>query len=137
MSMITTSQELHWWASATGFVLAQGTHQAEEQRENQIKQCSDEEQNLMPLHDVGLQVLFSVAALLNLVFSLFFHLMSSLSKDETGRGCSPVQFLWCCDYGHACWSTLFCFFPFPVICSGSPPRGAISLVPLWFPWWFL
>ena len=30
MSMITTSQELHRWASATGFVLAQGTHQAEE-----------------------------------------------------------------------------------------------------------
>ena len=46
MSMITTSQELHWWASATGFVLAQGTHQAEEQRENQIKQCSNGEQNL-------------------------------------------------------------------------------------------
>ena len=34
------------WASATGFVLAQGTQQAEEQRENQIKQCSDGEQNL-------------------------------------------------------------------------------------------
>ena len=71
MSMITTSQELHRWASATGFVLAQGTHQAEEQREN------------------------------------FFRLMSPLSKDETGRGYSPVQFLWCCDHRHACWSTLF------------------------------
>ena len=34
------------WASATGFVLAQGTQQAEEQRENQIKQCSDGEQSL-------------------------------------------------------------------------------------------
>ena len=33
-------------ASATGFVLAQGTHQAEEQGENQIKQRSDREQNL-------------------------------------------------------------------------------------------
>ena len=55
----------------------------------------DKEHSLgvMPMHDVGLQVLFSVAALLNLVFSLFFRLMSPLSKDETGRGCSPVQFL--------------------------------------------
>ena len=50
--MITTRQELRKRASATGFVLAQGTHQAEEQnsqghqRENQIKQCSDEEQSL-------------------------------------------------------------------------------------------
>ena len=34
--------------------------------------------------------LFSIAALLKLVFSLFFRLMSPLSKDETGRGCSPV-----------------------------------------------
>ena len=33
--------------------------------------------------------------------------MSPLSKDETGRGCSPVQFLRCCDHRHACWSTLF------------------------------
>ena len=23
-----------------------------------------------------------------------------LSEDETGRGCSPVQFLWCCDHRH-------------------------------------
>ena len=44
--MITTPQKLHRWASATAFVLAQGTHQAKEQRENQIKQCSDGEQNL-------------------------------------------------------------------------------------------
>ena len=28
---------MHRWASANGFVLAQGTHQAEEQRENQFK----------------------------------------------------------------------------------------------------
>ena len=58
--------------------------------------CSfDKEYSLgvMPMHDVGLQVLFSVAALLNLVFPLFFLLMSPLSKDETGHGCSPVQFL--------------------------------------------
>ena len=34
--------------------------------------------------------LFSIAALLKLVFSLFFRLMSPLSNDETGRGCSPV-----------------------------------------------
>ena len=46
MSMITTPQELHSLAFATGFVLAQGTHQAEEKRENQIKQCSNGEQNL-------------------------------------------------------------------------------------------
>ena len=56
---------------------------------------------VMPLHDVGLQVLFYVAALLDSVFSLFFYLMSPLSKDETGRGCSPVQFLWYCDHRHA------------------------------------
>ena len=31
---------------ATGFVLAQGTHQAEEQREIQSKQCMDGEQSL-------------------------------------------------------------------------------------------
>ena len=77
------------------------------------KLCSfDKEHSLgvMPMNDVGLQVLFSVAALLNLVFSLFFRLMSPLSNDKTGRGCSPLQFLWCCDHGHACWSTLF--FPF-------------------------
>ena len=24
-----------------------------------------------------------------------------------------------------------------LICYGSPPRGVISLVPLWFPRWFL
>ena len=50
--MITTPQELHWCASATGFVLVQGTHQAEEQRENQIKRCSDEEQSLQT--DIGM-----------------------------------------------------------------------------------
>ena len=48
MLTITTPQELHKRASAAGFVLAQGTHQAEEQdsqghqQEKQIKQCSDE-----------------------------------------------------------------------------------------------
>ena len=79
--------------------------------------------------------LFSIAALLKLVFSLFFRLMSPLSKDETGRGCSPV---------HSCGVVIMdllvdrcCFFPFPLIRYGSPPEGAISLVPLWFPWWFL
>ena len=79
MSMISAPQELHRWASATGFVLAQGTHQAE---------------------------------------THLIRLMSPLSKDETGRRCSPVQFLWCCDHRHACWSTLF--FPF-------------SFDSLWFP----
>ena len=50
------------------------------------------------MHIVGLQALFSIAALPNLVFSLmplailFFRLMSPLSKDETGRECSPVQY---------------------------------------------
>ena len=88
----------------------------------------------MPMHDVGLQVLYYVAALLNLVFSLFFRLMSPLSKDETGRGCSPVQFLCCCDLDMlADWR---CFFLFHLIRYGFPPGGAISLVPLWFPWWF-
>ena len=29
-----------------------------------------------------------------------------------------------------------CFFLFYSIRYGSPPGGAISLVPLWFPWWF-
>ena len=69
---------------------------------------------VMLIHDVGLQALFSVAALLNLVFSLLFRLMSPLSKDETGRGGSPVQFLWCCDHGHSCWSVdnILCFFLF-------------------------
>ena len=31
--MITTLQELHKWASAIGFVLAQGTHQTEKQKQ--------------------------------------------------------------------------------------------------------
>ena len=53
---------------------------------------------MMPMHNVGLKVLFSVVALLNLVFSLFFHLMTPLSKEETSHKCSPVQFLWCCDH---------------------------------------
>ena len=30
-----------------------------------------------------------------------------------------------------------CFFLLHLICYGSPPGGAISPVPLWFPWWFL
>ena len=62
---------------------------------DRFRPCSrDKEHSLgvMSMHDVYLQVLFSFAALLNLVFS-FFRLMSPLSKDETGRGCSPVQFL--------------------------------------------
>ena len=33
-------------STVTDFVLAQGTHQAEKQQENQIKQCSDGEQSL-------------------------------------------------------------------------------------------
>ena len=49
MSMTTTPQELHWRAAANGFVLARGTHPAEEQLENQIKQCSDGEQNFESL----------------------------------------------------------------------------------------
>ena len=145
-SMITTPQELHRWASATGFVLAQATYQAEEQRENQIKQCSDREQNLQ-IEAIGtpsrlsrttkttkgttrvpeishLQArnhsdsinLFSVVALLDLVFSLFFRLMSPLSEDETGRGCSSVQFLLCFDHRLACWLTLFFPFSFDSLC---------------------
>ena len=187
------------WASATGFVLAQGTHQAEEQRENQFKQCSDGEQTckttscisitpsecslskeqscfsfsidslwfparrcdisgtlVVPLvvfvvldSLLGVPIalffwqgtlawrdayawcrfasLFSVAALLKLIFSLFFRLMSPLSKDETGRGCSPcipvVLWSWTC-----LWIDVV--FPFPLIRYGSPPGGAISLAPL-------
>ena len=46
------------------------------------------------MHSVGLQVLFSVAALLNLVFWLVVRLMSPLSKDEKKRGhpilCSSI-----------------------------------------------
>ena len=65
------------------------------------------------MHDVGLQVLFSVAALLNLVFSLFFRLMSPLSKDETGRRCSS-----CNSCGVVIMDMLVdrrCFFPFQMI----------------------
>ena len=56
----------------------------------------------MPMHNVDLQALFSVATLLNLVSRwclrsfLFFSLMSPLSKDKTGRGCSLaiIVMLW-------------------------------------------
>ena len=41
--------------------------------------------------------------------------VSLLSKNKTGRGRSPVQFLWCCDYQHACWSTLFSSFSLIVL----------------------
>ena len=30
-----------------------------------------------------------------------------------------------------------CFFLLHLICHDSPPGGVISLVLLWFPWWFL
>ena len=52
MLTITTLQELHRRAFATGFVLAQGTHRAKNkkslrhQRENQIKQCNEGKQSL-------------------------------------------------------------------------------------------
>ena len=41
---------------------------------------------------------------------------------------------------HQCNSCDVVIMDMPVdllIRCGSPPRGAISLVPLWFPWWFL
>ena len=48
---------------------------------------------------------------------LFFRLISPFivhlrkhRKDETGRGCSPVQFLWCCDRRNACDRRCFVFF---------------------------
>ena len=61
--------------------------------------CSfDKEHSLgvMPMHNIDLQALFSVTALLNLVLSLMpqavfvLRLMSPLSKDETCRRCSPM-----------------------------------------------
>ena len=64
--------------------------------------------------------LFSIAALLKLVFSLFFRLMSPLSKDETGRGCSPV---------HSCGVVIMdllvdrcCFFSFFIDSLWFPAR---------------
>ena len=58
---------MHWWASATGFVLAQGTHQAEEQRENQFKQCSDGEQTCKTTSCIGITP--SECLLIDVVFS--------------------------------------------------------------------
>ena len=100
-----------------------------------LRFCSfDKEHSLgvMPMHDVGLQVLFSVAALLNLVFSLFFRLMSPLSKDETGRACSPCN---SCDVVIIdMLADRHCSLLFYLNRYGSPPGVAISLVPLWLPW---
>ena len=145
---------MHRWASATGFVLAQGTHQAEEQRENQFKQCSDGEQTCKSTSCLGIT-----------------PSECSLSKEQSCRDpkvdlqvCSPS--LHCLNWfsrcssawwvpwartkpvadAHLCipvvlwsWTCLLIdvVFPFPLIRYGSPPGGAISLVPLWFPWWFL
>ena len=82
--MTTTPQELHRWASATGFVLAQGTHQAEEQRENQIKQCSDREQNLqtdiMHRHHAKV-VLVVLDSLRGVPIALFFWQETLAGRD--------------------------------------------------------
>ena len=72
--------------------------------------------------------LFSIAALLKLVFSLFFRLMSPLSKDETGRGCSPV---------HSCGVVImdllvdWCCFCFLFHWFAMVPRPEVRY--LWYP----
>ena len=90
-------------STATGFVLAQGTHQAEEQRENQIKQCSDGEQNLQT--DI-------------------MHRTKPVADAHLCNSCDIDMLV-----------DRHCFILLHLICYGSPPGGAISLVPLWFPWW--
>ena len=96
--MITTPQKLHRWASATGFVLAQGTHQAEKQQEKQIKQCSDQEHNLQTdiMHRHHAKRVFLVKSFFP-SFLFFFIWFAMVPRPE-------VRYLWypCGSLGGSC-----------------------------------
>ena len=85
-SKIKASQELHRWASATGFVLAQGIHQAEEQRENQIKQYGDGEQNLQIdiMHTHYAKRMFLVKRIKLLVLQVDYQELQKPSREPQG-----------------------------------------------------
>ena len=89
----------------------------------------------MPMHDVDLQVCSPSLHCLNWFSrcsSAWWVPWARTKPVADAHLCIPVV-LWS-------WTCLLIdvvFFPFSLIRYGSPPGGAISLVPLWFPWWFL
>ena len=95
---------------------------------------------LMPMHNVNLQSLLSVVALLNLVFSLMPVAFFVLPPDESHKqGRNRSRMLTCVIpvmlWSLTCLLTDVVFF-LSLDRYGSPPGGVISVVPLLFPWWF-